>query len=419
MKKTYAILPLLIICFLGGCTNKSHSVATTEEPIEAPEEVRLSDKELTALLPDSWDNETTQAPRTLMLTFEENGLLKVWKQTNQNNSVEITGDEEQRILTYKVINSQLQISYESTTENADDFAFEYHTDFSILDNNVLIVDSFSYDGSRFEKLLTLYRKMQPQVEPLIRGGHEGYPTSKMMIVKFANSTQKDKVILGHPIKRYNGMEGKFEYIENGGLMLNCQPSLEVVGFYALSFDMVHFEELEMDIQGTSPYIALTQDYYLVDWQWQQLLPLSALTNYAAEIGDYHHLYDHIMEHHLFTTYMDWSELSDLTKRWDNSLFIQPVQVAEIWCIRFQDIDRLYNDVKESDPYVCYNKTLYNEGLSVVNAYQYYLYGSCVPSRTYRTYIDYCNRLQDVYKERLIEIIENGQLETIDSHEYNN
>ena len=166
---------------------------------------------------------------------------------------------------------------------------------------------------------------------------------------------------------------------------------------------------ETTITGTSPYIPLTDDYFLIDWKWLQLLPLSCLTNYSNSTQ----LLEHIQKH-IFLTGLHWKDLTDLKQKWYALQYTQPVCVSEIWRISIKLIDRTFNEEKSFDPYLCYNMSLYQDGMSVENAYLYYRgesVGTCHQTDTYKEYISYCDSLQQVYRQHLIEMINDGQLKS--------
>lgn len=232
------------------------------------------------------------------------------------------------------------------------------------------------------------------------------PSARMMIVKFSNPEQKDKVLAGHPIIEYDGNDGQYLYAEDSVLTL-CVNNVT----FRMTEDMAAFIEEYLPILGSSPYIYLADDYFLVDWKWQDILPLSALTNYA-NVNAHHDQMDEHIKYHIFTTDTKWTELSDFSQTWDNAQYKTIAQVDEVQCIAFEKVDKLYDDVKEGDPYVCYNMSLYNSGLSLINAWRYYS-GSgtvfCNPEGRYLEYLSYCDSMQNVYRARLIHMIENNQL----------
>lgn len=229
----------------------------------------------------------------------------------------------------------------------------------------------------------------------------------LTIVKFYNPGQEKKIIVQHPIKKYNGLDGEFEYYENTDLYLNILPrQYSWDNGCGLDPALANWADEEMHIAGTTPYISLTDGYYLIDWKWHQLFPVSALTD------DNRQLSKHI-RNHVFMTDIDWHNLTILTEGFDASHYTQHLKGIEIIRVWSQELACLFNDTHK-DPYVCWNMSIYYEnGMCFENAYMYYQYGDCAQSgKTHRTYMAFCDSLQSVYRNYLIELINNGQLKTI-------
>lgn len=238
------------------------------------------------------------------------------------------------------------------------------------------------------------------------------PGARMVIIKFNHPEQLNKVIVQHPIKKINGTNGYFEYDEKIGLSLNVLAEPYVGKHnYSLKPSVVRWMEEEMLLTGSSPYIPLTDDYYMVDWKWHDLLPVSAFGDVLASA--YSNPFEDHLIRHCFLTDINWADLKDLNATYDNSA--QSLEKVETKRILFRAIDQLYSDIKKVDPYVCWNMSLYYNGLNVKNAYMYYLYGACDADsgKNYRTYINYCDSLQGVYQKRLIEIINKRQLNKVE------
>ena len=269
-------------------------------------------------------------------------------------------------------------------------------------------------GTSIDNLIDNLAYLEAYKDTVIIGtGHGGYPDmmASIMVVKFYNSDLKNKVIVEHPIKAYNGTIGAFEYAENKGLCLNCllKPYEHICSLHP---DVVTWMDEEMHLSGTSPYIPLTNGYYMIDWKWQQLFPLSALTNYAFKNSIYDQMYDHITKH-LFVTDIDWENLHNLNAIYDNSLYTQHIAGLEVVRVQFIEIDDYFSQIKQSDQYVCWNISLYHDGLSIKNAYLYYTLGDCSSkNRTHQDYIRYCDSLQNVYQNHLLEIIKEDKLKEL-------
>lgn len=232
------------------------------------------------------------------------------------------------------------------------------------------------------------------------------------VVRFAEQDKLNKVIVQHPLKNYDGINGRCEYNESGDLSLNIQPGNYMVGDgLSVSQPLAKWADEQMNIAGTSPYIPLSDGYYMIDWKWHQLFPVSALALLRPNA-----LYDNFSEmihNHIFMTDIDWKDLEDVSLEYDSSLSTEPVKGIEIIRVWTLELDGMFNAV-DSDPYLCWNMSIYvNNGMCLDNAYMYYQYGDCTSDgRTHSTYINYCDSLQNIYRQRLIEVIKNNQLKKL-------
>ena len=234
------------------------------------------------------------------------------------------------------------------------------------------------------------------------------PPACMMIVRFANPEQIEHVIVGHPIKKYN-TNGYFEYYCNQGMTLNAANVDTVPVHYVMDSNMLQFLTENTDIAGSSPFIPLGEDYYLIDWKWQSLCPLSCIVNYCQPW----HLQEHVQQH-IFVAPTTWPELNDYLQVWD-SIEVQHIDLAEYKITSFEVIDRFFGEVKDyyEDPFMHYGYGIYYEGLSVRVAYLYYPDGGPYPvKKSYQWYIHACDSLQEIYKNHLIQFVNHNQLDDI-------
>ena len=231
------------------------------------------------------------------------------------------------------------------------------------------------------------------------------PTYCLTIVKFLNNEHANKVILQNPIKEYNSIDGLYEYFENSDLYLNIALRNDLNSYCGLGISLVNWADEQMQISGSSPYIPLTDGYYLVDWKWHQLHPISSRIQSRPKNFNNH------FSKHCFLTDIDWQDVQNLTDGYSSSLYTQNVYgLVEIIRVYLTELDRYYNDVKRIHPYSCYGGIYYNDGMCFEDAWMYYEYGDCSHSgKTHLTYIAYCDSLQTVYQQRLIELIDNGKL----------
>ena len=239
------------------------------------------------------------------------------------------------------------------------------------------------------------------------------PPSYLTIVRFAEPEMKNKVILQHPFKRYNETEGQYEYYEDKGLYMNVLPqNCERKNGCGLPLSLVNWSDEQLHIAGTSPYIPLAKGYYLIDWKWHQLLPLSAIAG-AWTVVERHNHFAELLQDHVFLIDTEWQDLTDFSIGYDTSIYTQHVKGLEIIRVWIMELTCLYNE-ELSDPYICWNNSLYYfEGMCFENMQAYDVNGDCTHSgKTYRTYINYCDSLQNIYQQRLIELINNGQIKKV-------
>ena len=229
------------------------------------------------------------------------------------------------------------------------------------------------------------------------------PPSFVTIVKFSNNEHANKVILQNPIKEYDEDNNRYVYYNN--LYLNIR--LGSYSWNGVSTSLANWADEEMQIAGSSPYIPLTDGYYLIDWKWHQLHPISARSIRFD-------LYENHIYRHCFITDIDWHDLQNLTDGYDASLYTQNVCSLEIIRVQLFYLHRFYHDVKRPCPYLCYGYDLYHfEGMCLENVYAYYKKGDCSDSgKTYLTYIAYCDSLQSIDQQRLIELIKNGKIKDL-------
>lgn len=254
----------------------------------------------------------------------------------------------------------------------------------------------------------------PQPETPVEG--EPGPSAIMTIVKFADQSQLDYVIVQHPLYGHCSYPDCIGYKEDTTLMLNrliCPR--EQIMFYTSSVDPLCIELLqnELSVLGTSPYIPLADDYYLIDWKWMELMPLSSTTNLVPHPEQY---YAHI-RNHCFITNTKWSELDDLYKEWDRDQVSLPIKISTIYHIGYEDVDRylgLYKKGKWS-PY----ESIYYWGTFASNAARYF-YDDGFPNEYGASFEGYCallDSVQNAFIQPLVEIIENNKFQDVLGYEY--
>ncbi len=231
------------------------------------------------------------------------------------------------------------------------------------------------------------------------------PYALMTIVKFDDPELLNKIIAQHQIVGWDDVLEIPKYDEEKDLSLN---------FYEIWPDVVPFVEEKMSVSGISPYIPLTDGYYMIDWKWHQFMPLSALCLQNTDA-----YLEHLNEH-IFLTDIDWKDMVSMTAEYDRSKYTQHIEGMEIKRIVYMYLDMLYDDIKPASGgpyYSCYGDGIYYyNGMCANTAYEFSLYGPCSyhPDETYQGYISYCDSLQNIYQQRMIKIIETGQLSKVEA-----
>lgn len=240
------------------------------------------------------------------------------------------------------------------------------------------------------------------------------PPAVLTIVKFANQADTSYVILQHPIRRWKS-NGDYDYEENIGLFLNVTPNEfeeEGVG-YGMNSKTAAWVDTALHISRTSPYIPLTDNYYLINWKWHQLCPLSAVAEVWNQ-NSHNYLADHLSKH-CFWTDIKWADFDDFFTPLSSSLYPQTVQNVEIIRISVPALAQMYH--RDADSFLYFNYSIYTyDGMCWQNAYAYYANQEVYTlHQTYHDYINYCDSLQVIYHDRLVELINNGKLKEV---EYN-
>ena len=235
------------------------------------------------------------------------------------------------------------------------------------------------------------------------------PPSIITIVKFHNPEIKKKVIVQHPIKRYH--DG-YEYYDDTKLYLNLMLAPVDGANAAIPIFVAEWADKRMHIAGTSPYIPLADGYYMVDWKWDQLMPLSSLAE--GHIDAYHDYFKEHILNHVFTTNYEWENFKNLTIGYDESMHTQHVKGIEIIRVWPLKLACMYDDIGPywGDNFPYFGWIYYFDGMCLVDAYRYSENKSGNWNPKNRDYIAFCDSMQTVFQSRLIDIINKGQLKEI-------
>ena len=228
------------------------------------------------------------------------------------------------------------------------------------------------------------------------------PGACMCVVKFPNSEQMLNVIASHEIIDYDGINGHYVYDTVDSVGLNIIAGRESQYSFTQGLHDGCLEN-EMTLPGSSPYIPLVNGYYLIDWKWQILLPLSATCDYPEAGGnDMREMADN----HCFLTDKSWDDLTSVNQRWENSQELQPVHVDQIMRIGYASLDSYSGKELGLEEF-------YNTGLSAVAVLTYLQHPEFFPQDSdCQALIARYNNIQNICKDKLIQIIRANQLDRI-------
>lgn len=241
-------------------------------------------------------------------------------------------------------------------------------------------------------------------DPIIDNANPGQ--SNLTILKFNDKTQEKYLVAGHPIITYSSMalDNTFTY-EEDTISFMYNPYIHSSLYYT---DLVHFAETELNICGTSPYIELVDGYVLVDWRWNyfhQITLVSQKEWYSQRVTD-------LVQHHIFSTNILWSELNNLSPIYWANKQCTHVDVS-VNMVPIRSLDQL-RGISSNPPYPDkefsgdYSIRLYWDGLSAPLAHRYYQ----DHSPKYEAYLAFCDSMQNIYKNCLIEHIKKQELSNI-------
>lgn len=244
-------------------------------------------------------------------------------------------------------------------------------------------------------------------DPIIDNANPGQ--SNLTILKFNDKTQEKYLVAGHPIITYNTM-----VVGNGFVYEEDTISFMYNPYFHFQFssyaDFVNFAEKELNICGTSPYIELVDGYVLIDWRWNYFYHITLISQkewYSQRVID-------LVQNHTFVTNILWSDLKDLSPiYWTDNQSAQHIDLSSVNMIPIRLLDQL-RGISSNPPYPDkefsgdYSIRLYWDGLSAPLAHRYYQ----DHSPKYEAYLAFCDSMQNIYKNCLIEHIKKRELSNI-------
>lgn len=227
------------------------------------------------------------------------------------------------------------------------------------------------------------------------------PSACLTIIKFANQSQEKYLIAGHQLTGYDPLT------INESLICFANNSLHSLSDEE-TYSFIEFAEQELKICGESPYIDLADGYVLLDWKWYNVFQLSMIPMNRYSL----HLYlNDYINNHTFVTNILWSDLADLSPILFNiEQGIDLVDISDIKAISIKQIDQLRGQKKRPDiDFMDFGSLwFYYDAMNPIQAYGYSKYS---PDKL-KSYITFCDSMQNIYKDCLIEYIKKGELSKV-------
>lgn len=227
------------------------------------------------------------------------------------------------------------------------------------------------------------------------------PDACLTIIKFANQSQEKYLIAGHPLTCYDPFTCNDSCISFANNSLYSLSEKETYSF-------IEFVEQKLKICGESPYIDLVDGYVLLDWKWYNVFQLSLIPMNRYSL----HLYlNGYIKNHTFVTNLLWSDLVDLSPiSFKIEQGIDLADISDIKAISIKKIDQLRGQRERPDMDFMDFASLwyYYDAMNPIQAYGYSKYS---PDKL-RPYITFCDSMQNIYKDCLIEYIKKGNLSKV-------
>lgn len=227
--------------------------------------------------------------------------------------------------------------------------------------------------------------------------------NQILIVKFQNDADKDYVVGVNPITDYDEYQNISLDKSIVGLQLMPEPyyvEWTIGCFGTTSTPLSKFAEQVLSICGTSPYVELCDGYYMIDWPWVDFFSPGFRDGYP--------------DLHGYLTPTRWDELDSLSTTWKPKE-VKILNLSELHCSTYKWLD-IYRGTPDSDVFFGpQNGSLYYRGgLRAWTAYCKYMeypYAG-IEKWPYEKFVHYADSMTQVYKECLIEVIHNNDLNNV-------
>ena len=219
--------------------------------------------------------------------------------------------------------------------------------------------------------------------------------AKWILLKFSNTADANFVAVAQKISDYDFQKECFVYADNDSVSLYLYRT-------KMQEKFISFMHEQLPLEGSSPYIPLTDGYYLIDWKWYEFYPLTA---YCHGMSTYQVVPElQLFLTHTFLTNLKWSDLTDLTDTFNISQCSKNLDGLEVIAVSYQALDSYYHENKEPE--------FYMSGLTIEQACSHYENYDCkgiTSDKSLQSYINFCDSVQSVNQKRLIELLNNNKL----------
>lgn len=215
---------------------------------------------------------------------------------------------------------------------------------------------------------------------------------ELVLVKFREDDYKNYVCVGHRMmQKENGEDTPVKYEES---LLGL-----AYGYYAQPLSnafptdsIAIFAQEVMSLCGTTPYLALSDGYYLIDWKWYGI---------ARPCG----IYSKDVPKHCFLTTTRWEELTELGTTWSRQE-VTKNPFKEVVALHLGHLD-MYRGEYEDSYWHVYNPSICTAYVCANDPERRDIYPEV--NRPFEEYVQYCDSMYSVYQQCLIDAIEKGDL----------
>lgn len=222
------------------------------------------------------------------------------------------------------------------------------------------------------------------------------PEVNLAILKFPDSVYLDKVVACQHRYSIN------KYVNNDSTSLFLYQT-------SLWEELISFAHQKMALEGSSPYIPLTDGYYLIDWKWMEFYPLCSHLTFNTYEDEFLWV---MKTHRAYSFFTDkaWKDLTNIADTFDISQCSANLEGVQVMSVPFRKLDLLYNENKHNA-----GRIFYTDEYSIYwvrRQYDKYDKTESGEGSSYLALIHQYDSMQSVNQQRLIEIINNGEIEKI-------